>query len=174
VGLTKRLYFNHVTVRNSLGYYLTRFIIESWYTHVFLLLTKNTSVLELCSRGSRQHGEEAPSASLGTLSAPYFLSFASRYCSLSSNYSSLSDSPFIMCVSHQRWISPWEKHGSHPLLVWYTKIDEQRRGLGEACVLAVPTEYASSSFGSSDHQRHNYLYQFCTEAVQGAFTASHT
>jgi len=34
-----------------------------------------------------------------------------------------------------------------------TKIGEQRYGLGEACAIAVPTEYADPSSGSGDHPK---------------------
>jgi len=51
-----------------------------------------------------------------------------------------------------------------------TKIDEQRRGFGDACMLAVPTECASPS---GDHSQQINFNKFCTGAVQGAFTASH-
>jgi len=54
-----------------------------------------------------------------------------------------------------------------------TYIDEQRRALGDAFVLAVFAEYAGPSTGSGDHPQQYYLHQFCTGAVQGAFTASH-
>jgi len=56
-----------------------------------------------------------------------------------------------------------------------TKLDGQRRGLGDAYVLAVPspTEYAVPSSGSGDHPQQYYLHQFCTGTVQGACAASH-
>ena len=41
-----------------------------------------------------------------------------------------------------------------------TKINEQRRGLGDACVLAVPSEYAGPGSGSGDHPQQYYLRQF--------------
>jgi len=36
-------------------------------------------------------------------------------------------------------------------------MSEQRRGLGDACILAVPAEYASASSGSGDHPQQYYL-----------------
>jgi len=36
-------------------------------------------------------------------------------------------------------------------------MSEQRRGLGDACVLAVPAECASTSSGSGDHPQQYYL-----------------
>jgi len=36
-------------------------------------------------------------------------------------------------------------------------MSEQRRGLGDACVLAVPAEYAGASSGSGDHPQQRYL-----------------
>ena len=36
-------------------------------------------------------------------------------------------------------------------------MSEQRRGLGDACVLAVPTEYAGPSSGSGDHPEKYFL-----------------
>jgi len=36
-------------------------------------------------------------------------------------------------------------------------MSEQRRGLGDACVLAVPAEYASASSDSGDHPQQYYL-----------------
>jgi len=53
-----------------------------------------------------------------------------------------------------------------------TKIDEQRRELGDACVLAVPAKYARPSSG--DHPQQYYYHQFCARVVQGPFNASHT
>jgi len=39
-------------------------------------------------------------------------------------------------------------------------MSEQRRGLGDACVLAVtvPAEYAGASSGSGDHPQQHYLH----------------
>ena len=37
-------------------------------------------------------------------------------------------------------------------------MSEQRRGLGDACVIAAPTEYASASSGSGDHPQQYYLH----------------
>jgi len=36
-------------------------------------------------------------------------------------------------------------------------MSEQKRGLVDACVLAVPVEYAGASSGSSDHPQRYYL-----------------
>ena len=38
-------------------------------------------------------------------------------------------------------------------------MSEQRRGLGDACVLAVPAEYAGASSGSGDHSQQHYLHR---------------
>jgi len=38
-------------------------------------------------------------------------------------------------------------------------MSEQRRGLGGACVLAAPAEYAGASSGSSDHPQQYYLHR---------------
>jgi len=37
-------------------------------------------------------------------------------------------------------------------------MSEQRRGLGDACVQAVPAEYASASSGSGDHPQQYYVH----------------
>jgi len=37
-------------------------------------------------------------------------------------------------------------------------MSEQRRGLGDACVLAAPTENASASSGGGDHPQHYYCH----------------
>mgnify|MGYP000474606394 CR=1 FL=1 len=41
-------------------------------------------------------------------------------------------------------------------------MSEQRRGLGDACVLAVPAEYAGPSSGSGDHPQQYYLHRLTT------------
>jgi hypothetical protein len=38
-------------------------------------------------------------------------------------------------------------------------MSEQRRGLGNACVLEVPAEYAGASSGSGDHPQQYYLHR---------------
>ena len=38
-------------------------------------------------------------------------------------------------------------------------MSDQRRGLGDGCVLAVPAEYASASSGSDDHPQQYYLHR---------------
>jgi len=38
-------------------------------------------------------------------------------------------------------------------------MSEQRRGLGNACVLVVPAEYAGASSSSGDHPQQYYLYR---------------
>ena len=38
-------------------------------------------------------------------------------------------------------------------------MSEQRRMLGDACVLVVPAEYAGASCGSGDHPQHHYLHR---------------
>jgi len=38
-------------------------------------------------------------------------------------------------------------------------MSEQRRGLGNACVLAVPAEYTGASSGSGDHPQQYYLHR---------------
>jgi len=38
-------------------------------------------------------------------------------------------------------------------------MSEQRRGLGDACVLAVPAEYAGASSGCGDHPQQYYLHR---------------
>jgi len=38
-------------------------------------------------------------------------------------------------------------------------MSEQRRGLGDACVLLVPAEYAGASSGSGDHPQQYYLHR---------------
>ena len=55
-----------------------------------------------------------------------------------------------------------------------TKIDEQKRRLSDACMSAVPAEYAGPNSGSDDHPYKYDLHQFLTVAEQGALTASHT
>jgi len=66
-------------------------------------------------------------------------------------------------------------------------MSEQRRGFGDACVLAVPAEYAGASSGSGDHPQQYYLHRprlttfeekdFCPIFLIGAkkiiFTATH-
>ena len=38
-------------------------------------------------------------------------------------------------------------------------MSEQRRGLGDACVLPVPVEYTGASSGSGDHPQQYYLHR---------------
>jgi len=38
-------------------------------------------------------------------------------------------------------------------------MSEQRRRLGDACVLAVPAEHAGASSGSGDHPQQYYLHR---------------
>ena len=48
-------------------------------------------------------------------------------------------------------------------------MSEQRRGLGDACVLAVPAEYAGPSSGSGQHRQHHYLHHLTTLEEQAFF-----
>ena len=47
----------------------------------------------------------------------------------------------------------------HQLWRGVSHMSEQRRGLVDACVLAVPTEYAGASSGSGDHPQQYYLHR---------------
>ena len=41
-------------------------------------------------------------------------------------------------------------------------MSEQSRGLSDACVLAVPAQYASPSSGSGDHPQQYFLHRLTT------------
>jgi len=46
-------------------------------------------------------------------------------------------------------------------------MSEQRRGLGDACVLAVPAEYAGASSGSGDHPQQYFLHRPKLTTLEG-------
>jgi len=46
-----------------------------------------------------------------------------------------------------------------PLWRGASHMSEHRRGLSDACVLAVPAEYAGASCGSGDHPLQHYLHR---------------
>jgi len=47
----------------------------------------------------------------------------------------------------------------HQLWMGASHMSEQRRWLFDACVLAVPAEYAGASSGSDDHPQQYYLHR---------------
>jgi len=49
-------------------------------------------------------------------------------------------------------------------------MSEQRRGFGDACVLADPAEYDSASFGSGEHPQYYFHYQKLTNLVDKDFS----
>ena len=51
-------------------------------------------------------------------------------------------------------------------------MSEQRRGLGDACVLAVPAEYAGASSGSGDHPQQYYLHRLKLTTRPSAYATS--
>jgi len=71
-----------------------------------------------------------------------------------------------MFVFHPRWMSLCAPQ--KPACIVFVapqtarKIDEQRRRLGDACVLAVPAEYAGPSSGSGDHPQQYDVHPVCT------------